>query len=186
MPDINKTSVREELDRLKTDYQKQSDAGLIPNESQLLIQGLFTLLELMLAIFLEKKTTKTSKNSSKPSSQTDKDETTPESGSKSKGKKENKAAAYNTSTTETISVSTIAFCATCGEDLSKQPCKRHERRTRIDIRFEKVIEHVDAEIKTCDSCHAETKADFPSDMQGNMQYGNGIKAYVINLSLIHI
>ena len=137
MPNINTTSVRDELDRLKTDYQKQSDAGLVSKESQLLIQGLFTLLELIVAIFLEKKTSKTSKNSSKPSSQTDKDETTPEQGSKSKGKKEKKETTYNTSTTETVSVSAVSFCETCGEDLSKQACHRHERRTRIDIQFEK-------------------------------------------------
>ena len=92
MPDINKTSVREELDRLKTDFQKQSDAGIISEESRLLIQSLFTLLNLIVAIFLEKTTTKTNKNSSKPSSQTDKDDTALSSpGSKKKGKIEKNA-----------------------------------------------------------------------------------------------
>uniref|UniRef100_UPI003AF7D22B hypothetical protein n=1 Tax=Thiolapillus sp. TaxID=2017437 RepID=UPI003AF7D22B len=39
-----------------------------------------------------------------------------------------------------------------GEDLSKTPCQGVERRTRIDIIFEKVVTHVDAEIKQCPQC----------------------------------
>ena len=96
MPDINKTSVREELDRLQTDFRQQSDAGKISEESRLLIQSLFTLLNLIVAIFLEKTTTKTNKNASKPSSQTDKDDTALSSpGSKKKGKIEKNEAACN-------------------------------------------------------------------------------------------
>ena len=37
----------------------------------------------------------------------------------------------------------------CGEDLTDTPCLHHERRTKIDIVFEKVVEHVDAELKQC-------------------------------------
>jgi len=59
------------------------------------------------------------------------------------------------------------------------PCHCHERRTRIDIVFEKTVEHVDAEVKECPSCHKETKGIHPADMHGPLQYGNGIKAYVI-------
>jgi len=48
------------------------------------------IIELMLSIFLEKVTNKDSKNSSKPSSQTDKDETAlSQQGSNGKGKTEN-------------------------------------------------------------------------------------------------
>ncbi|WP_444931578.1 hypothetical protein ACJJIF_07345 [Microbulbifer sp. SSSA002] len=74
MANINKTSVREEMDRLKAEFQRQCAEKLLSQESRLLLQSVFTLLELILAIFLEKKTAKTNKNSSKPSSQTDKDE----------------------------------------------------------------------------------------------------------------
>lgn len=48
-------------------------------------------------------------------------------------------------------------------------------------KFEKVVEHVDAEIKECPSCDSIVKGDFPDDMPGPMQYGNGIKSYIINL-----
>jgi len=47
--------------------------------------------------------------------------------------------------------------------------------------FEKVIENVDAEIKYCKTCDSTVKADFPLDMPGPLQYGNGLKAYTINL-----
>jgi len=60
-------------------------------------------------------------------------------------------------------------------------CTGHERRTKIDIVFEKVVEHVDAEIKTCPQCTAEVKGQFPKEFAGPRQYGAGIKAYLINL-----
>jgi hypothetical protein len=69
----------------------------------------------------------------------------------------------------------------CGEDLSLVACEHIERRTKIDIMFEKVVEHVEAQVKVCPSCDATVKGQFPIDMPGALQYGNGLKAYVINL-----
>lgn len=45
----------------------------------------------------------------------------------------------------------------------------------------KTVEHVDAEIKACPHCQATVKAPFPNEFQGPLQYGNGIKAFVICL-----
>lgn len=182
MPSINHTSVREELDRLKSEFTRLSSENAISGESKMLMNSMLTLLELIFAIFLEKKTSKTNKNSSKPSSQTHKDETAIDSqGSHGKGKKELKQSAYNRRTAETISTATINTCSLCGEDLSDIACHQHERRTKIDIIFEKVVEHVDAEIKDCPACLSKVKAAFPADMPGPLQYGNGLKAYAINL-----
>jgi len=75
----------------------------------------------------------------------------------------------------------VRFCESCGEDLENTPCDEQERRTKIDIIFEKVVLHVDAEIKTCPICEATTKGRFPSDMPGPLQYGLGVKAYILNL-----
>ena len=44
-----------------------------------------------------------------------------------------------------------------------------------------MLSHVDAEIKQCPRCEARTKGRFPTDMPGPLQYGPGIKAYVLNL-----
>ena len=146
------------------------------------MSSLFTLLELIFAIFLEKSTRKTNKNSSKPSSQTDKDESAlHHSGSKAKGKVEKKQAAYNTRSIETITVAAVNTCDVCGEDSTDTACHSHERRSKIDIVFEKVVDHVDAEIKHCPACSSSVKGVFPTDLHGPLQYGNGLKAYVINL-----
>jgi transposase len=182
MASINKTSVRDELDRLKGEFNRLESEKAISGETRMLISSMLTLLELICSIFLEKKTTKDNKNSSKPSSQTDKDESAlSHSGSKSKGKSENKQSAYNSRTIETTTVAYVNTCDVCGEDLTGTECCRHERRTKIDIVFEKVVEHVDAEIKTCPSCSAEVKGTFPADMHGPLQYGNGLRAYIINM-----
>ena len=124
---------------------------------------------------MEKKTPKTSKNSGKPPSQTEKDNTSLE-GSKEKGVKENNLVAINTRTVETITVAPADCCDQCGESLRKTPSQCHERRTRIDIIFEKTIEHVDAEIKHCPHCDTKVKGQFPDDMKGPIQYGAGIIA----------
>jgi len=120
------------------------------------------IIELMLSIFLEKVTNKDSKNSSKPSSQTDKDETAlSQQGSNGKGKTENNHRVHNGRVSETVTVSGVDHCDVCGEDLSAASCDHYERRTKIDIVFEKVVEHVDAEVKQCPSCDATVKGKFP-------------------------
>jgi transposase len=44
-----------------------------------------------------------------------------------------------------------------------------------------VVEHVDAQIKQCPVCDSTIKGQFPSDLHGPLQYGNGLKAFIINL-----
>ncbi len=75
----------------------------------------------------------------------------------------------------------VRFCEHCAEDLGEVPCRGHERRTSIDIVFEKVLTHVDAEIKRCPHCRTQTRAPFPAAFSGPLQYGPGIKAYILNL-----
>jgi len=75
----------------------------------------------------------------------------------------------------------VSTCGFCGEDLSGIDASAHERRTRIDIVFEKAVEHFDVEIKTCPSCKASTKGELDADPLGPEQYGMGVKAYVLNL-----
>jgi transposase len=140
------------------------------------------LFELLMAVFMEKRTTKDNSNSSLPSSQTEKDDTaTSRRGAKGKGKSHDDHRSGNTRTIETTQATKVNWCQNCGEDLSDTPCQGHERRTLIDIIFEKVVTHVDAEIKQCPFCQAQSKGRFPAAMPGPLQYGPGIKAYVLNL-----
>jgi transposase len=182
MGSVNTQSVREEAERIKAEFQRIAENNKIDTEISMLMQSMLMLINLLIAIFLEKTTKKTNKNSSQPSSQTEKDESsTTHSGANGKGKQESEAVANNTRTIETITIARVTQCDICGQDLTDTCCEHIERRTKIDIVFETVIEHVDAEIKYCENCDSMVKAKFPSDMPGPLQYGDGLKAYIINL-----
>lgn len=180
MGTVNKQSVREEVDRIKYEFEKLSASQKLSPEIKLLFQSIFTIVALILSIFLEKTTKKNSKNSSMPPSQTEKDESSLK-GTNGKGKLEHTTAVNNTRTVESVVISKVVECAVCGEDLIKTNCQHIERRTKIDIIFEKVVEHVDAEVKYCNNCDCITKGSFPKDMPGPLQYGNGLKAFAVNL-----
>ena len=182
MPTVNKQSLREEFDSLKAEFERLSGEGKMPAESRTLFKALLMLFEVLMAVFMEKRTTKDSRNSSIPTSQTAKDETAiTRPGRKGKGPSQNGAPSSNTRTVETVQVAPVDACDTCGADLRRVPSRGHERRTRIDILFEKVVTHVDAEIKDCPGCRAQTRGRFPTDMAGPLQYGAGVKAYALNL-----
>jgi len=181
MPSVNKQSLRKEFDQLKDNYEHLLNEGKITPEVGTLFQAMFMLFELLIAIFMEKKTEKNNRNSSKPSSQTGKDKTFTQSGTNGKGKQQNGALSKNTRTVETTQVAKVKDCQFCGEALDDTPATEHERRTKIDIIFEKVVSHVDAEIKVCPRCNRQNKGRFPQEMSGPLQYGPGIKGYVVNL-----
>ncbi len=179
---VDKKSLREEFDTIKLEFEKLSAGSKVSRESKILFRSMFSLFEILLAVFLERTTKKDSKNSSKPSSQTEKDESSKsEFGSKGKGKKENDERFANSQTEERITISGVDFCESCGEDLKDVKSERHERRTKIDIIFTKIVEHVDAEVKICPECQVSNRGKFPQEMRGVLQYGLGIKAYVIDL-----
>lgn len=183
MAQIDKTSVRNEVSRIKTDFEQLCASGKMSSEIKFLMNSMFMIMELMLSIFLEKTTKKDNKNSSIPSSQTDKDESALElaPGSNGKGKKEKDLTVNNTRVKESTTTIEVYSCDTCGEDLSDVTSTESERRTKIDIVFEKVIEHVDAQIKQCPSCDSTVKASFPAGLHGPLQYGAGLKAFVVTL-----
>jgi len=182
MSSVNKESLREEFDTLKARFERLCAEEKMGSESRALFQAMLMLFELLMAVFMERRTTKDSNNSSKPSSQTHGDDTAVgRPGAKGKGKAQNNARSSNTRTVETVQVAQVHVCETCGEDLDNTPCDGHERRTKIDIVFEKVVSHVDAEIKQCPRCQERTKGRFPADMPGPLQYGPGVKAYALNL-----
>ena len=97
MASIDKTSVRNEVGRLKADFELLCSEGKVTSEIKVLMNSMLMIMELMLAIFLERTTKKDSKNSSKPPSQTEKDESSlTHQGSNGKGKDENDILASNT------------------------------------------------------------------------------------------
>jgi hypothetical protein len=117
MASLDKTSVRTEVSRLKTDFERLCADGKITAESKALMRSMFLIVELMLSIFLEKTTKKDNKNSSIPSSQTGKDESAlGQQGSNGKGKKENATLAKNTRVHEQVTVSTGNCQSSCRLD----------------------------------------------------------------------
>jgi len=178
---VEKVSLRQEFDTFKNRFKQLKEAGKLNDETCVLIQGMMALFEVLIAVFMEKRTVKNTRNSSLPSSQTGKDETASKPGSKGKGKGSHGIRSGNTRTIETIEVAAVNTCEVCGEDLRNIVSVNQERRTRIDIMFEKTVTHVDAEIKECPRCREQTKGEFPQDMVGPRQYGPGVKAYGLNL-----
>lgn len=182
MATMDKQSVRDEAEKIQQEFSRLASNKKMDADVKALFQSMLMLINLLIAIFLEKQTKKTSKNSSKPSSQTDKDESSLDSrGSNSKGKDELDKLAANTRTIETTTTISVAYCDQCGESLIDTPCHCVERRTKIDIIFEKTVEHFDVEVKQCGQCGAKVKGQFPEGVNGPIQYGNGIKAFVICL-----
>jgi transposase len=157
MPSVNKASLHEEFETLKARFEDLCAKGKMGQESRALFQAMLMLFELLRAVFMEKRTPKNSRNSGLPPSQTGKDHTTPQPGAKSKGPEHDKTRSNNTRTVETVELSSVEACEHCGEDLRHILAQTHERRTRIDIVFEKVLSHVDAEIKRCPHCRKQTK-----------------------------
>lgn len=181
MASLDKTSVRSQVEKLKKDFEQLCADGKVTAETQAIMSSMLMIIELILAIFLERTTRKNSANSSIPPSQTGKDNSSvSDPGSNARGNKTDGEKVRNRRTVETVSIAPIEFCDKCGASLKQVACT-HERRTRIDIMFEKVVEHVDAEIKQCPSCERIVKGKFPADMPGPLQYGLGVQAFIINL-----
>lgn len=183
MATVDKQSVRDEFDKIKIGFQEQVAAGKVSTEVATLFNTLMMLFNIILTIFMEKSTKKTSANSSIPPSQTPPDDTSTTNKSKAGDDKEKPKVTVvgNTRTVETVTFLPALTCDRCDEDLSGVACECIERRTKIDIIFEKTEEHMDVEVKRCPSCDSTVKAKFPDDMPGPLQYGNGVKAYVIQL-----
>ncbi|MEI8126038.1 MAG: IS66 family transposase, partial [Parachlamydiaceae bacterium] len=183
MATVDKQSVRDEFDKIKSGFQEQVAAGKVSTEVATLFNTLMMLFNIILTIFMEKSTKKTSAHSSIPPSQTPPDDTSTTNKSKADDDKEKPKVTVvgNTRTVETVTFLPALTCDRCDEDLRGVACECIERRTKIDIIFEKTEEHVDVEVKQCPACDSTVKAQFPDDMPGPLQYGNGIKAYVIQL-----
>ncbi len=60
MATMNKTSVREEIERLKQEFEQLCSAGKVSPETRVVMKSLLVVVELILAVFLEKKIRKDS------------------------------------------------------------------------------------------------------------------------------
>ena len=150
MLSVNSASLRDEFGGYKADIVSLRKEGKISNEADVVIGGLCRLLGIVIAIFLEMTTKKTSKNSSIPPSQSDKDETR-----KSPEKNRDTSAAQNSitggnfQTTTVAEISIVEVCDSCCADRSDIEPSADEQRVLRDIKFTVEEVKVDAEIKDC-------------------------------------
>ena len=172
-------SLRTEFDALKARFEALCTDGKMSPEGRALVDALLMLFELLLAVFLEKNTPKSSRNSGLPSSQTGADETARvRTGAQGKGPKSR--AALNRVVVETRTAP-VTECRACGRDLEGVAPAGHERRRWVDLVFETRELTVEAEIKTGPRCRTEPRGAFPKEMPGPLQYGHGIVAFAVHL-----
>ena len=181
MASVNSASLRDELDTYKADIALLRKEGKITKESDVVLTGLCCLVAILIAVF-SKRGQETNRNSSIPPSQTGKDET-----KKSSRKKRDTSAARNSMTGENFEtvtveeISTVEACDSCGTDLSDIEPSAREQRVLLDIKFTVQKLKVVADIKNCPECRVRSKGRFPEIMPGPLQYGDGIKALMIDL-----
>lgn len=76
----------------------------------------------------------------------------------------------------------VQVCSGCGENLSQAPVRGtvvHQVHDLPEIKLE-VIEHR-AEVKCCPGCGLENQADFPVEAKHRVQYGPGLKSWMVYL-----
>ena len=179
MATVNKGSLRTEFGALKARFEALCANGKMSPESRALFEAFLMLFELLMAVFLEKNTPKSSRNSGLPSSQTGADETTRvRTGAHGKGPKSRAAPTRVVAETRTAPVTE---CRACGRGLEGVAAAGHERRRLVDLVFETRELTVEAEIKTCPRCRTENRGAFPKEMPGPLTYGPGIVAFAVHL-----
>ena len=182
MATVNRASLRSEFDALKGRFEALDAEGGMGDEARALFDALLMLFELLMAVFMEKGAPKGSANSGLPSSQTEADGTArARPGAKGKGPKARAAGDGPNRLVVERRVAPVAECRACGRGLEGVSPHGHERRVLVDIVFETRELAVEAEVKACPRCGAETKGAFPDDMPGPLQYGHGVVAFAVHL-----
>lgn len=127
MAAVNKVSLRAEFEAYQTHFKQLCREGKVNAECKVLFNMLLGLMQLMMAVFLEKTTPKGTQNSGLPSSQTEPDETArARPGKKGKGPQTGTA----TSRSRRVVVETrnvpATECRACGRDLEGVTPTGHE------------------------------------------------------------
>ena len=182
MATVNKASLRSEFDALKGRFEALCAAGKMSPENRALFDALLMLFELLMAVFMEKNTPRNSRNSGLPGSQAGADGSVRgRPGAKGKGPKLRAGRDGPNRRVVEIETAPVAGCRACGRGLAGVAPGGRERRVLVDLVFETRELTVEAEIKTCPRCRAETRGRFPADMPGPLQYGHGVVAFATHL-----
>ena len=183
---MNKQSIRKQIEDAKKNFSKIKSKSNIPQEILIAqINSLLILLEVIVAVLLEKKVRKNSSNSGLPPSQG-----FGSNGNRNKNNNEDKkekGSRLPNSRTEKKKVNlSPSECSNCNADLTDAEITKSEKRKKIDIIYEVQETIFTSDTKKCPDCGEKNKAEFPEGIDGKIQYGNGIKAAIINFLAIQM
>jgi len=182
MPTVNRVSPREGSDACRERFHDLREQGRVSPECGALLSGLLTLMQLMLAVFMEKATRKGPGNSGLPGSRTPPDGTaTGRPGTQGRGPDPMVHDCAGVRRVTGTTVPAVTGCSGCGRDMAGTESSGHGKRTRTDIVLEVRTRHVGAGTRTCPDCGAETRGAFPDDMPGPLRYGHGTVAFATHL-----
>ncbi|MBF0366406.1 MAG: transposase [Oligoflexia bacterium] len=181
---MSKDSIRDKITKLQQESEAILKTKNLNADVRFFIQSMMSILEIVVAVLLEKKTRKNSSNSGLPPS---KNNGSNGNRNKNSGQRANLGdQIQNTRNITNEEVTTPAECSNCGIDLSQEKSLKSETRKKIDILYEIITTVVTAKIVECPKCGEINKGPFPKDMNGPLQYGIGIKAMIINFSIVQM
>lgn len=181
---MGKDSIREKIKSLEEESKTILTSKGISPEVKMFINSLLSILEIVVAVLLEKKTRKNSSNSGLAPSRNN-----GPNGNRNKSQTERQKLGSqidNTRSVENTETTTPIDCTECGRNLNRVLVKTTETRKKIDIIYEVVTTTIVSEIKECPDCGTTNKGPFPHDFNGPLQYGIGIKAMIINFSIVQM
>jgi transposase len=181
---VSKNSIRQKIDEAKKKTQAALSSGKASPDILVAVESLLLIIEILAAVFLEKKTRKNSSNSGLPPSKNE-----GSNGNRNQGsgqRTEVGESASNNREVETSETVTPLECSRCGENLEDVEVKGTDERKKIDVIYEIISHTVTSEFKECPGCHKLNKGIFPEGMDGKVQYGNGIKAAIINYIVVQM
>lgn len=180
-----KESIRKKIEEAKEQVKEAFSKEDVSPSLRAAIESLLLVLDIIVAVLLEKKTRKNSSNSG----------LAPSRNNGSNGNRNKDSAGVrsrlgdqlqNTRKIETSEVVTPVDCGKCGSDLRSVKATGRDERKKIDIIYEVTEHSVCSETKKCPECGHKNKGAFPQGMDGKVQYGLGIKASIINFLMIQM
>lgn len=181
---MSKETIRKKIDEAKRKTQAALKSGKVSPEVKAAVETLLLVIDILVAVFLEKKIRKNSSNSGLPPSKNNGSNGNRNTSSGDRAGLGSQAG--NTRSVETKETTTPINCSLCGESLLKAKVADREEREKIDIIYEIITHTVVAEIKKCPNCEKINKGSFPNGMDGQIQYGNGVKIAIINFLAVQM
>ena len=182
---MSKQSVRDNIEKLRQESKVFLNDKTLSPELKFFIKSIFSLIDIIVVILLEKKVRKNSSNSGLPPAQG-----FGSNGNRNKsnnGDEGKKGSRLPNSRTKKKKVNlSPSECSNCNADLIDAEVTKSEERKKIDIIYEVEETTFTSDTKKCPNCGEKNKVEFPEGIDGKIQYGNGIKAAIINFLAIQM